>query len=157
MNSLSEKQKGGIEMFRFFLISLMSVSLLLFACSKKEESTKKVDGLNMKEGKWEITVAMQATGKMPFQMPPQTFTQCITKENTVPQKVEPNQDCKITKQEVKGDTVSWTAECKTPEGPVITDGTVTYKGTTFDGMIKIKQKDMEITQNMSGKWIGECK
>ncbi len=144
-------------MVRLFLVTLMCLSFLFMGCSKKEEGSKKVSGLNMKEGKWEITFTMQATGKMPFQMPPQTFTQCITKENAVPQKVEPNQDCKITKQEVKGDTVSWTVECKTPEGPVITDGTVTYKGTTFDGMIKVKQKDMEITQTMNGKWIGECK
>lgn len=144
-------------MFKVFLISLISVFLMCFGCSKKEEGTKKVGGLNMKEGKWEITITMQATGKMPIQMPPQTFTQCITKEDAVPQKVETSQDCKITKKEVKGDTVSWVVECKTPQGPVTSEGTVTYKGTTFDGVIKMKDRGMEITQTMNGKWIGECK
>lgn len=144
-------------MFRIFMIFLISISLLFFACSKKEDGTKKANGLNMKEGNWEITVIMQATGKIPIQIPPQTFTQCIKRENAVPQKVETNQDCKITKQEVKGDTVSWILECKTPKGPVISEGTVTYKGTTFDGVIKMKDRDMDFTQTMNGRWIGECK
>jgi len=143
-------------MIRKMLVLLILISLFFFACSKKEKEIKKSEGLNMKEGKWEITVQMQATGKMPFQMPPQTVTQCITRENAIPQKVENNQDCKITKNEVKGDTVLWTVECKGPKGPVISEGTVTYRGTTFDGAIKIKEKGMEITQVMNGKWIGEC-
>lgn len=144
-------------MIKQIFVIFIAVAILFLGCSKKEEGGKKIEGINMKEGKWEITITMQATGKMPFQMPPQKFTQCITKENYVPQKVEPNQDCKIIKKEVKGDTVSWTIECKTPDGPFTSDGSITYRGTTFDGIIKIKQKDMEMTQIMNGKWIGECK
>lgn len=111
----------------------------------------------MKEGKWEISIKIETTGKMPFQMPPQTFTQCITKDKAIPQKVEPNQNCKITKSNISGDTVSWTVECKTPEGPVISEGTVTYKGDRFNGVVKMKHFGMDITQYMNGKWIGECK
>lgn len=42
---------------------------------------------------------------MPFQMPIKTYTQCITKEKAIPQKVDPEQNCEITKYETKEDTV----------------------------------------------------
>jgi hypothetical protein len=148
MALISKKEAG---MLKKVLVLLVIISLFSFACKSKPS------GPNMKEGKWEITVTMEATGKMPFKMPPQTFTQCITKQNAIPQKAEQNQNCKFTKNEMKGDTVLWTVECKTPEGPVVSEGTVTYKGTTFDGVVKMKHFGMDITQNMNGKWIGECK
>jgi hypothetical protein len=138
-------------MYKKILPFFIVVSLFFFACKSKSS------GPNMKEGKWEINVKFKTTGKMPFQMPPQTFTQCITKDKAIPQKIEPNQDCKITKSTISGDTVSWIVECKTSEGPVISEGTVTYKGEHFDGVIKMKHFGMDITQYMNGKWIGECK
>ncbi len=151
-------------MFRFFVFTIVCVSIIFTACSKKEEGVKekafkedRVSVSEIKEGLWEITTTMEATGNLPTTMPSQTITQCITKNNSVPHKVEPNQDCKFTKNEVKGNTVSWIVECKTEEGPVTTEGTVTYKGTNFDGKIKTKQKDMVFTMIMKGKWIGECK
>jgi hypothetical protein len=112
-------------------------------------------GQNMKEGLWEITGKMEMPG-MPMKMPPQTHTHCLTKKDVVPQKGEPGQECKMIKHDVKGDTVSWVMECKTKEGPVVMNGKVTYKGETFEGVIKMKQSDMEMTQNLSGKWIGKC-
>ncbi len=151
-------------MFKFFVFTIICFSVIFTACSKKEEGEKektfreeRVSVSDIKEGLWEITTTMEATGKLPIKMPSQTTTQCITKDNAVPQKVEPNQDCKFKKSEIKGNTVSWIVECKNPEGPVTTEGTVTYKGTTFDGMIKTKQKDMIFTMTMKGKWLGECK
>lgn len=138
-------------MYRKVLLLLIVVSLFFFACSSKPS------GPNMKEGKWEITVKIETTGDMPFQMPTQTFTQCITKDNAIPQKAETDQNCKITKNTMSGDTVSWTVECKTPEGPVISEGTVTYKEDRFEGVVKMKHFGMDITQYMNGKWIGECK
>lgn len=117
-------------------------------------------GPNLKEGLWEITVTMEMKG-MPMQMPTQKFTQCITKDRTVPHKEDPGQECKIVKNEVKGDTVTWAVECKTPEGTVVSDGTVTYKGDTFDGVTRVSMPDsmhgkMLMTQRMKGKWVGKC-
>lgn len=113
-------------------------------------------GPNMKEGLWQITVTMDMPG-MPMQMPPQTFTHCLTKKDYVPQKEEPDKECKMTRHDVKGDTVTWVMECNTSEGKVVSNGKATYKETTFDGIVKVKQAGMEITQKMKGKWIGECK
>ncbi len=111
---------------------------------------------NMKEGQWEITMKMEMPG-MPMQMPPQTYTHCLTKKDLVPQKTERGQECKLVKQDVKADTVSWVIECKTPEGPAVSEGKVTYKSETFDGVVKVKHSGMEMTQKLNGKWIGPCK
>ncbi len=110
---------------------------------------------NMKEGLWEITITMEIPG-MPMKMPPQTSTNCLTKKDMVPQKAEPGQDCKMVKNEVKGDTVIWVMECKTKEGPATFNGKVTYRGESFEGVVKMKQGGTEMTQNLKGKWVGKC-
>ena len=130
-------------------ILLIVVSMFLFSGIAFAEDP------NMKEGLWEITMTMEMPG-MPVQMPPQTHTQCITKKNMVPQKEDPNQECKMIKHDIKGDTVTWVVECETPEGKALMNGRVTYKGNTFDGTVKITQAGMDMTQKMKGKWIGEC-
>lgn len=109
---------------------------------------------NMKEGLWEITMTMDMPG-MPMKMPPRTWTQCLTKKNCVPQ--EEDKDCKIIKSEVKGDVFTWEIECKTPDGTTTGYGRTVYKGETFEGVIKVKHAGMEVTQNLKGKWIGNCK
>ncbi|HEC31836.1 MAG TPA: DUF3617 family protein [Deltaproteobacteria bacterium] len=111
---------------------------------------------NMKEGLWQITMTIEMPG-MPMQMPPQTYTHCLTKKDMVPQKEEPNQECRMVKRDIEGDTVTWVMECKTSEGTAVFNGKVTYKGDSFEGIIKMKQSGMEMTQNLKGKWIGECK
>lgn len=108
---------------------------------------------NMKEGLWEITMTMEMPG-MPMKMPPRTWTQCLTKKNCVPQE---DKDCKVIKSELKGDVFTWEIECKTREGTTTGQGRTVYKGDTFEGVVKVKQGGMEITQNLKGKWIGKCK
>jgi hypothetical protein len=110
---------------------------------------------NMKEGLWEITTTMEMPG-MPTQMPPQIHRHCLTKKDMVPQKEDPNQDCKMTSHSVNGDTVTWVVECKTDEGTAVSNGKVTYRGDTFEGVMKMKHAGMEMTQNLKGKWIGPC-
>ncbi|MCX8012275.1 MAG: DUF3617 family protein [Desulfobacterota bacterium] len=108
----------------------------------------------MKEGLCEITVNMEIPG---MTMPPQTYTQCITKKNLIPKKEEPNQKgCNTIKTEVNKDTVYWIMECKTKGGVVTSNGYITYKGNTFEGMTKIKHPGTDITQHLKGKWIGPC-
>lgn len=132
-----------------FKLILMVVFFALFFINTAQ-------GQNIKEGLWEITTKMDMPG-MPMQMPPQTYTHCITKKDMVPQKKESEQECKTLKHDVKGDTVSWVIECKTREGSTVSNGRVTYKGDTFEGVAKFKHSGMEMTQNMRGKWIGQCK
>ena len=129
-----------VSMFAFLVLFLSNIA----------------EAQNMKEGLWQITMTIEMPG-MPMQMPPQTYTHCLTKKDMVPQKEEPNQECRMVKRDIEGDTVTWVMECKTSEGTAVFNGKVTYKGDSFEGIIKMKQSGMEITQNLKGKWIGECK
>ena len=131
------------------------VLVLIFLCFFIAFSVM-AEGVNMKEGLWQITVTMEIPG-MSIQMPSHTFTHCLTKTYYIPLEEEPNKDCKIIKHDIIGDTVTWIVKCKTPEGSVISKGKVTYKGTTFDGVVKLEQEGMKITQKMKGKLIGKCK
>jgi hypothetical protein len=131
-------------------ILLFVISLFLFSCTVQK-------GPNMKEGQWEITMRIEVPG-MPVQMSPQTYTQCLTPKKAVPepQRGESSQDCKVTKQDMTGDTVSWVVECKTSQGTAVSDGKITYKGDTFAGVIQMTQGSTKVTQQLSGRWIGAC-
>jgi hypothetical protein len=136
---MAKKEMSGLLM--------VLVLLVCFACAPA--------GPNMKEGQWEITTTMEMTG-MPMQFPAQTHTQCLTGTDLVPQKIEEGQNCKMIKQDVTGDTVTWVMECETSDGTALFNGHVTYQGETFEGVITMKQGDTEITMTQSGKWIGQC-
>ena len=112
--------------------------------------------LNMKEGLWEITTKTKIPG---MEMPPMKHTQCITKNDLVPQSSQPGQECKITETKVIGNTVTWTMQCKTQGEEMKGTGKITYSGDSFEGtiIISMPQADMKITTHMSGKRIGDCK
>lgn len=120
---------------------------------------------NMNEGKWEIITKVEIKG-MPMQMPPQTFTQCIKKEDIVPKtqtQNNKNDECKVLNNEVNGNTVTWEIECKSNKSGVSTGkGTVTYNGDTMEGRVDINVSggnmgDVKMIQHLNGKWIGDCK
>jgi hypothetical protein len=136
-------------MSKKILILLFVVSISLFSCTVQK-------GPNMKEGLWELTMRMEVPG-MPVQIAPQTYTQCLTQKKAVPQPRESAQECKVVKQNIQGDTVSWRVECQTNEGTAVSDGRITYKGDTMEGIITMTQGNMKATQRLSGKWIGACK
>ncbi len=47
-------------------------------------------------------------------------------------------------------------ECKTEEGRVMSYGTVTYRGNSFDGYVNVKDSNNEVVQKITGKWLGKC-
>ena len=101
-------------------------------------------GPNMKEGLWEITVKTKMPG---MEMPPMKHTQCITKNDLVPQSSQPGQECKITETKVIGNTVTWTMQCKTQGGEMKGTGKITYSGDSFKGtmIMSMPQANMKIT------------
>jgi len=114
-------------------------------------------GPNMKEGLWEITTKMQMQG---MDMPPVKHTQCITKNDLVPQgSQQPGQECEITDVKTSGNTVTWTMKCTGQGGEVIGTGEITYSGDSFKGTMSISmpQANMEMSSHLSGKRIGSCK
>lgn len=139
------KQKGCVTRVCASIIGVLAWVSFAFAGS----------ALNLQEGLWEITSKMEMPG-MPMQIPPTTHTQCITHDKMVPQGAQEDGKCKITDTSVKGDTVTWTMECQAPEGNVRSTGKITYQGDTFTGIITMTTQEMEMTQHLSGRRIGNC-
>jgi len=132
---------------------LLLVSLVLNSPASAEP--------DMQEGNWEMTIKTDMPG-MPMAMPATKHTVCITQKDLVPQKPEQNQDCKMINQKISGNTVTWTMKCKMDKTVIESDGRITYKKDKFDGIINMTMNDpdsgkMKMTQNMSGKRIGDCK
>lgn len=134
-----------------------------------------------KAGRWEYSMTMQMPGmpampKMPegMQLPPgvtlpkmgpqgitTNFQQCVTEDQAIPRNEKGREDCTMTKQERKGNTFTWAATCNTPQGKADGEGTVTYQGDSMQGSMRIKGKDeqgrpFEMTQQMSGRYLGPC-
>jgi hypothetical protein len=112
-------------------------------------------GPDMKEGLWEITTKMEMPG---MSMPPMKHTQCMTKNNLVPQSSQPGQECSITQTKVVGNTVTWTMKCTGQGGEMEGTGKITYTGDSFEGTMTMSmpQTNMKITSHISGKRIGDC-
>ena len=130
------------------LIILLTVSSISFAGSKP----------NMREGLWKITSKAEMPG-MPMEMPPVTFSQCLTEKDFVPQNCQPGQMCKITDVKVNGNTVSWAIQCETGGNKMKGSGKTTYKIDIFEGSmtISIPQVNMTMKSHMNGRRIGDCK
>jgi hypothetical protein len=113
-------------------------------------------GVDMKEGDWEISSETSMTMEG-MSMPPMAnkSTYCLTREDMVP-KSEKDKDCKMVKQKIVGNTVSWRMECKKGEG----EGEITYRGTTYNGFMKMKMVEdgetMTMNMKMSGRYLGPC-
>ncbi len=118
-----------------------------------------VDGINMKDGKWEITSKLEMKD-MPFPMPPVTFSQCLTMKDLIPQAniQSGEQPCKVTQSATQGDTLTWTLVCDTPQGQSTSSGSITYRGESFEGEVKVQAGAgiPAMVQKMSGKRIGPC-
>ncbi len=114
---------------------------------------------DMKDGKWEITTKTEMPG-MPMQMPAVTSTQCLTKEDLVPQNSQQGGggECKVTDVKVEGNTVSWTMHCSGQGGEIKGSGEITYSGDSFKGKMNIimTQANMKMVNTMNGTRIGEC-
>ena len=132
---------------KFFVIS----AVLLFSASAVFAGSS----VNMEEGLWEITSEVKMPG---MSMPPSTRTQCITKDDLVPQKAQPGQECQVTDVQYKGNTVTWKMRCSGQGGDMTGTGQITYNGDSFVGQMKMTMpgQRMKITTHMKGRRIGDC-
>ena len=113
---------------------------------------------NMNPGQWQITTQTEMEGMSGMNIPPVTYSQCIRKEDMVPQNKDESQECQVTDIQEHGDTVSWKITCSGQNGKMQGTGTVTYKGDTMTGVMDmvIEEAGMRIKNKMSGKRIGDC-
>lgn len=117
-------------------------------------------GLDLNPGLYEITVKVKMAG-MPGEMPPQTSTQCITKQDPVPTSSAGAQGCNITDMKTEGNTVFYTMECVQQGMKIQSKGKTTYSGDSFEGTTETNMGpsagNMTMTTTITGKRIGECK
>jgi hypothetical protein len=112
--------------------------------------------IDLKEGEWETYSETSMTmGTMSMPPTASTSTYCLTREDPVP-KSEKDKECRIVKQNVTGNKVSWRMECKKAEG----EGEISYRGTTYNGFFKMKMVEdgqtMTMNMKLSGKYLGPC-
>ena len=112
-----------------------------------------------RDGRWEVKMEMQMAG---MTMPPQTITQCVTKEEAAdPQKGLPQtgrggnaSDCKVSDYKVVGDKVTWSMACEKEK--MTGNGEFVYAGDTYTGTMKMNAQGQEMTMKYSGKRLGDC-
>jgi len=123
-------------------------------------------GPAMKPGMWEITTTMEVPG-MPMAIPPTTRTQCYAKKDVDdPKKVAPNasrkdENCALTDHKVTGNKVTWSVQCQGKRAGSGT-GEMVLKGDSYEGTIKMNSHDprrgeMQMTQHIKGRRVGDCK
>jgi len=154
------KRKEGLVL----LVVLLVLGMAVAGCSQKKEASAPSEkpaaapkGVNMQEGKWKITNTIEMQGMPAGMMKPQTITTttCLSQNDYVP-KDNAQKDCTMKDLKVEGNTVNWEMLCKNSSGK----GTVTYAGSTFDGvmetMMKEGGKEMTAKMTMKGKYLGPC-
>lgn len=115
--------------------------------------------LDLNPGKYEITVNVDMPG-MPQGMPPQTMTQCLDKQNPVPNANPDSQGCTVTDMKTKGNSITYTMTCNQQGMTIKSTGRMTYNGDTFEGDSQTNMGSqaggMTITTVIKGKRIGTC-
>ena len=103
---------------------------------------------------WEWTSTMEVSG-MSFPVPP--YSACLTKDDLIPQQSEENKDCKMLKNKVTRNSVTWKMECTTEGVKATSTGSIVYNKTTAKGKIEIQTNGMTMVSKMSGQRTGACK
>ncbi len=140
-------------MLRAFAVGFLVVGMVTVGSAFAAE-------VQMRPGLWEIISQVEMPG-MPMQMPAMTHTQCLGKEDLVPQQEEPDQKCRMIEKKVSGNTVSWVMQCSSSDGTMTARGKVTYHGDGFEGELHMEtgapgQDAMQMVTHMSGKRVGDC-
>ena len=112
-----------------------------------------------RDGKWEVKMEMQMPG---MTMPPQTMTQCVTKEEAAdPLKAMPqtgqdanSSDCKVSDYKVTGNKVTWSMTCAKER--MTGTGEFVYAGDTYTGSMIMNTQGQAMTIKYSGKRLGDC-
>ncbi len=134
-------------------ISAVVTAVVLLFCINSASA-----GFDMKVGMWEVTTKWELPG-MPKEMamPGVTFNQCLTSENHIPQNNDQGGGCKITRSQIRGNTVIWEMDCENEGLLMRGTGKVTFSGDIFTGGMTIESNGMNINQHLSGRRTGDCK
>ncbi|MEJ2403926.1 MAG: DUF3617 family protein [Candidatus Thiodiazotropha sp.] len=112
--------------------------------------------VNMNPGLWKWTAVMDMPN-MPVQLPPATYTTCITQANFVPKDSQLGKSCETIDLITEGDKVSWNIACNQQGQATSSQGSITYHGDTAEGVIHITSQGIALKSRTSGQRLGPCK
>jgi hypothetical protein len=116
-------------------------------------------GLDLNPGKFEITAEVEMPG-MPRGMQAQTITQCLTRQEPVPDASAGAQGCEVTDIKTSGNTVTYTMVCEQQGMKTKSAGEIIYRGDSFEGTTRTamgpQEGGMTITTKIKGSRIGPC-
>lgn len=144
----------------FLLVFMLVFALSLIACGEKPKDGAQAPApaqpkVNMQEGQWEVTVTSEMPGMPTSMVKPHIMTTCLTQREPIA-KVKEESDCKMQDMTTVGNTVTWTIVCPN----ATSKGTITYAGTSYDGLMesvmKAEGKEMTMKMTMKGKYLGPC-
>ncbi|MCG7897013.1 MAG: DUF3617 domain-containing protein [Candidatus Thiodiazotropha weberae] len=129
------------------LISLLSSNTLSVVAAASE--------VNMNPGLWQWTAVMDMPG-MPMQLPPTSYTTCISQADFVPKDSELGQNCETIDLKTEGDTVSWNITCSQNGMATTSQGDITYYGDRAEGNININSQGLQMRSKTTGERLGPC-
>lgn len=101
---------------------------------------------------------------MTFSIPPVKTTQCLTKKDLVPSTSEKGKEkkCKNIYARVTGNTVAFKTECVDEGVKSVSEGKITYSGSSYSGTVNIEttekgEEPMTSSAKFTGRRIGKCK
>ena len=112
--------------------------------------------VNMNPGMWKWTAVMDMPG-MPMQLPPTSYTTCVTQADFVPKDSQLGQSCETIDLKTEGDKVSWNITCSQGGAVTTSNGSITYRGDTAEGIIDITTQGMQMRSRTTGQRLGPCK
>ena len=102
---------------------------------------------------WEMTTRMDMPGMV---MPAMTETVCLPKGGSYkPGKVPHQKNCEMSDLKVTGNKTSWKMHCSGRDA-MDGSGEVTRTANTMKGTMKLSSKEIQMTQDISGKRVGTC-
>jgi len=117
----------------------------------------------VEDGEWEMTTQMEIpgvpkqAGDQTYGLPPMIHHQCLSNDMMVPTQERRNRDCENMKQDISGNTVTWSMRC-TSNGVISEmNGESVYKGNTMKGIMHMTTQGIQMTSHVTGKRIGPCK
>ncbi len=121
--------------------------------------TSSLYALDFKPGLYDVTTQVEMPG-MPTAIPPVTSRECMTKEDLIPGNNTTESDCTLKETNQNGNTVTWKMECDQEGQKMLSEGTLTYKGDRFDGIVTVtmhtQSGPMTMKTKISGIRAGNC-
>jgi hypothetical protein len=122
-------------------IRTVATSLTLFSLFS---ATAEASDINMNPGMWQWTAVMEMPG-MPMQLPPTSYTTCISKADFIPKDSQLGQTCETIDLKTEGDKVSWNMTCTQAAGVTRSQGSITYYGDSAEGVVLIDNQGMQMS------------